>query len=182
MLLQYSKLLIHPRERPVRVISASREIVSWTLSGLFYYHAELVETRQDAMDLIHERFWNQTQAGLSWFDHRYFCDLDDYAYAFDHVLGYTRIAHPDLDLLLYRMEDLSRLEAPIGAFLGVSGLRFCRRNAGSDKPYAEIFAWALRNFKLPGNVLSTLYDSQFMRFFYSDEERQRSYERWVRPD
>jgi hypothetical protein len=38
----------------------------------------------------------------------------------------------------------------------------------------------MRDFRLPGNLLSSLYDSAYMRHFYSDVERERAYARWVR--
>lgn len=180
--LPYSTILVHPRERPVKVISASREIVSWTLSGVFQYHGAAILNVADAVAMVEEHFWNQCQNGLRWFDHRYFCDLDVYAHPFDHDAGWSRIQHGGIDLLLYRQEDLSRLEAPLAAFFDLDALRLPQRNVGGDKGYAELYGRVMREFRLPGNLLSSLYETPYMRHFYSDAERERAYARWVRAD
>ncbi len=178
--LPYSSILVHPRERPVKVISATREIVSWTLSGIFQYHGGAILCTADAIEMIEQRFWNQCQSGLSWFDHRYFCDLDVYAHPFDHDAGWSRIRHEGIDLLLYRQEDLPRMEAPLAAFFDLDTLRLPQRNVGGDKGYAELYGRVMREFRLPGNLLSSLYDTAFMRHFYSDAEREKAYARWAR--
>lgn len=178
--LPYSSILVHPRERPVKVISAAREIVSWALSGMFHFHGAATLNVADAVAMVEERFWSQCQNGLRWFDHRYFCGLDVYAHPFDHDAGWRRIRYGGIDLLLYRQEDLSRLEAPLAAFLDLGTLRLPKRNVGEDKGYADLYRNVMREFRLPGNLLSTLYDTPYMRHFYSDAERERAYARWVR--
>lgn len=178
--LPYSSILVHPRERPVKVISAAREIVSWALSGLFHHHGASTVNIADAIAMVEERFWNHCQDGLRWFDHRYFCDLDVYAHPFDHASGWGRIQHDGIDLLLYRQEDLPRLEMPLAKFLDVDTLRFSQHNVGDDKGYADLYRRVMREFRLPGNLLSSLYDTPYMRHFYSDAERERAYARWVR--
>lgn len=180
--LPYSSILVHPRERPVKVISAAREIVSWALSGMFHNRGAVTLNVADAVAMVEERFWNQCQNGLRWFDHRYFCDLDVYAHPFDHDAGWSRIAHDGIDLLLYRQEDLSRLEAPLAAFFDLDTLRLPQRNVGEDKGYADLYRKVMREFRMPGNLLSSLYDTPYMRHFYSDAERERAYARWVRTD
>lgn len=180
--MSYSSILVHLRERPVRVISATREIVSWALSGIFQHHGAASLNVADAVALVEDRFWNQCQDGLRWFDHRYFCDLDVYAHPFDHASGWSRIHHAGIDLLLYRQEDLPRLEVPLAAFFELDALRLPQRNVGGDKGYAELYRKVVREFRLPGNLLSSLYDTAYMRHFYSDAERERAYSRWARAD
>jgi Putative capsular polysaccharide synthesis protein len=178
--LPYSQILAHSRETPVRVISGVRDIVSWTLSGLFQYHGHHLCSVADMKTMIEERFWEQCRNGLRWFDHGYFCGLDVYAHPFDHAVGYARIEHDPIALFVYRQEHLDRLAEPMAGFVGLPQLRLSAYNDGSRKAYAELYAGVLRDFRLPGNLLSTLYDSPFMRHFYSDAERERGYARWVR--
>lgn len=180
--LPYSRILVHERAVPVKVISAVREIVSWALSGLFQYHGAATMNPADAVAMVEERFWEMCSNGLRWFDHRYFCDLDVYAHSFDHARGWTRIEHGGIDLLLYRQEDLQRLETPLAAFLDLPGCALTYCNVGDDKGYAGLYRQVFREFRLPGNLLSALYDSPYMRHFYSDTEREHAYARWARKD
>lgn len=174
----YSRILVHDRDEPVKVISATREIVSWTLSGLFQYHGDRMLNATDAGALIEEHFWNQCKSGLEWFDHQYYCGLDVYAHPFDPAEGYTRIRHPGMDLMIYRQEDLPRLEKPIAEFLGLPELSFQTRNVGDRKAYSSIYTTMLRNTRLPAALLDELYDTPFMRHFYSDAERDKARARW----
>lgn len=178
--LPYSRILVHERATPVKVISGAREIVSWTLSGLFQYHGAATINPDDARRLVEERFWHTCLNGLRWFDHRYHCDLDVYAHPFEHADGCARIAHEGIDLFLYRQEDMSRLETRFAGFLDLPQFSLGHRNVGEDKGYSGFYRSVLREFRLPGNLLSTLYDTPFMRHFYSDQEREVAYARWVR--
>ncbi len=178
--LPYTRILVHERERPVKVISATREIVSWALSGLFQYHGASTLNEADAVALVEERFWPMCQNGLRWFEHRYYCGLDVYAHPFDHAAGCVRIDHPGIELFIYRQEDLPRMEAPLAAFLELPQLRMPHRNVGDGKGYSDLYRRIMREFRMPGNLLSRLYDTPFMRHFYSDAEREAGYARWVR--
>ncbi len=55
-----------------------------------------------------------------------------------------------------------------------------QRNVGDEKGYADLYRKVMREFRMPGNLLSSLYDTPYMRHFYSDIERERAYSRWVR--
>lgn len=180
--LPYANLLVHPRDEPVKVLSAAREIVSWTLSSLFQYHGTGVANPVDAVAMVEERFWQLCRNGLDWFDHGYFCGLDVYRHPFSHEAGFTRIAHGGIDLLVYRQEDLPRLAPALGDFMGLPALYLSAHNVGGDKGYSGVYARVMREFRLPGNLLSTIYDSPYMRHFYSDAEREAGYARWRRRD
>lgn len=176
--LRYSRILVHDRDEPIKVISATREIVSWTLSGLFQYHGERMLNAADAKALVEGHFWNQCESGLNWFGHQYYCGLDVYAHPFNHADGYTCIQHPGVDLMIYRQEDLPRMEGPIAEFLGLPELHLRQRNVGSRKEYSSMYTTMLRNTRLPAALLDELYDTPFMRHFYSDAERDEARARW----
>lgn len=178
--LPYSRILVHERERPVKVISGVREIVSWAISGHFQYLGGAMLNVRDAIAMVEDHFWASCQNGLHWFDHRYFCDLDVYAAPFDHAAGASRIQHAGIDLLIYRQEQLSGLGPVFADFLALPGFDIGADNVGGGKTYAALYREVVRRFRLPGNLLSTLYESPFMRHFYSDDERQQAYRRWVR--
>lgn len=175
----YRQLLLRDRAAPLQVISGTREIVSWTLASLFQYFGPGLDTVDAARALVEGRFLEIAQGGLSWFDHRYFCGLDVYATPFPHAEGAVRIRHPQLDLLVYRQEDMSRLSATFGGFLSIPGFALGHANVGEVKPYAGLYRAFQQAFRLPGNLLATLYDTPYMQHFYTDDEREAAYRRWV---
>ena len=183
----YPRVLAHPRHAPVKVISAAREIVSRVLSG----HLQYLDTRPGAVgdSLTREQVEAHIEANFdqdcdivaSWFDHGYYCGLDVYAVPFPHDKGCVRLQHDALDLLIYRQEDLGRLESEIGAFIEWPGFRLQQANAASGKSYAELHAWLMATFTLHGNTLARLYDTPYMRHFYSEQEREQFLHYWRMP-
>lgn len=177
--LPYRELLLRKRGRPLQVISGTREIVSWALASLFQYFGADLESPGQALALVEERFLETCEAGLAWFDHRYFCGLDVYAHAFPHEAGALRIGHAPLDLLVYRQEDLGRLSDAFAAFLGIPGFRIGQANVGDGKAYSSLYRDFLGSARFPGNLVARLYEHPFMAHFYSDSEREQAYARWV---
>jgi len=175
----YRQLLLRPRDKPVQVISATREIVSWTIASLFQYFGREFASTDEARALFEERFWETAQAGLSWFDHGYFCGLDVYRTPFPHEAGMVRIVHPPIDLLVYRQEDLPRLSGELAGFLGMPDFVLGEANVGETKDYSDMYREFAADFRLPGNLLARLYDEPMMRHFYSDDEREAGFRRWV---
>jgi hypothetical protein len=177
--LPYRELLLRERAAPLQVLSGTREIVSWGLASLFQYFGGEIASPADARELVEVRFWDTCQAGLTWFDHQYFCGLDVYATPFPHAEGSVRIAHPKLDLMIYRQEDMPRLAPALGEFLAIPGFAPGHANVGEDKAYSALYREFMRDFRMPGNLLASLYDTPFMQHFYSDDEREAAYRRWV---
>ncbi|GAB2497571.1 putative capsular polysaccharide synthesis family protein [Arenimonas alkanexedens] len=177
--LPYRQLLLHPRERPVQVLSGTREIVSWALASLFQYFGSEFNSLSQARAMVEERFVETCEAGLSWFDHQYYCGLDVYAHAFPHEKGAVRIRHAPIDLVVYRQEDLPRLSDTLGEFMSIPEFQIGRANTGGAKEYSELYHSFLRDARFPGNLLARLYDSPLMRHFYSDAEREQAYQRWL---
>lgn len=175
----YRDILLRPRERPLQVLSGTREIVSWALAGIFQYFGGQLQSLEQAAQMTEERFLEICESGLTWFDHQYFCGLDVYAHPFPVDAGAVRITHGPLDLLVYRQEDMRRISGVVGEFLGIPGFSIGKANAGEGKPYASVYREFLASVRFPGNVLARLYDRPFMRHFYSDAEREEAYARWV---
>lgn len=177
--LPYSYLLNRKRDRPLRIVSATRDIVSWALAGLFQVVPDDCICDQAIEEWVDLRFWEVCRSGLEWFDHGYFQGLDVYAQDFQPSLGYQIIRHGDSSVLIYRVEDLERVSPHLAEFVGAPQLSIDRRNQGSRKGYAETYARVRKHFRLPGNLLGQLLDSRFMSHFYAESERQALFERWV---
>lgn len=177
--LPYSQLLVHPRPEPVKVISASRELVSWVLSSVLQWHGPSAPSMAALVDVIEHEFWTRCQHGATWFDHQYFCGLDVMRHPFDTAAGWSRIRHEGIDLLVYRQEDLAGLGDVLADFIGVPRTPLKAHNVGEAKRGSAMYMQVYRDFKVPGNALARLYETPFMRTFYSDDERERFFDRWV---
>jgi hypothetical protein len=185
--ISYRQIVRHPRERPLRVISASREIVSRVLAGAFQYlstdglDAPGPITVDQVNDYLARSFRNDCEIIANWFDHQFYCGLDIYRHSFDHQRGYIRIGNPTMELFLYRVEDLPRLDAALAEFVEIPGFGAHRKNCGQQKLYSEAYRQLMASYTVPRAVLEELYATNYMRFFYSDEERARFLEYWSHP-
>ncbi|HEY8587563.1 MAG TPA: putative capsular polysaccharide synthesis family protein [Rhodanobacter sp.] len=184
--LSYAHILGRPREKPVRVISAGREVVSRVISGAFQF-MESSQTGEGLPDVertvahLEDSFLHDCDVVTSWFDHQFHCGLDIYAHDFDHENGYVRLRNDSVDLFLYRQEDIGKLEKPLAEFLKLPDFKLSRRNGSDAKDYKEAYKHVMRNLVLPKAVLEELYETKYMRFFFSDEELRHFMEYWRSP-
>ena len=183
----YRQIVHHPRRQALRIISASREIVSRVLSGAFQYlstnglDSSGVIGMDRVYDYLEKSFFNDCEVIAGWFDHQFYCGLDIFSHPFDHQQGHVRINHPVVELFLYRVEDLPRLDSALAEFLGMPGFRVQRKNVGEEKNYNKAYRQLLATYTVPRKVLDELYATRYMRHFYSDEERAGLKEYWSHP-
>lgn len=183
----YREVFLREKPRRMRVISGVREIVSRVLAGYLQYLDSVARWGESEMgaerilELMNIAFLTDADLILNWFDHQYFTGLDVYQTPFDHAAGHTVIDHERFSLLIYRQEDLGRMEAPLGAFLDIEEFSLGRENAARTKAYARSYAALQARFVVPEEVLSDLYRSRYMRHFYTDAERQRFFDYWRKP-
>lgn len=183
----YREIVHQPREQALRVISASREIVSRVLSGAFQYLSTNGVDRPGMIDIDRARdylersFSNDCEVVANWFDHQFYCGLDIFSHSFDHQRGQVRIHHPTVELFLYRVEDLPRLDDALADFLGIPGFHVQRKNVGGEKSYNQAYRQLMASYTVPTKLLDELYSTRYMRYFYSDQERARFREYWSHP-
>lgn len=185
--LSYPDVVNLPRQKPIRVISAGRDIVAQTLSGAFQYLSTIrVECGgRTSLELVHQylekSFESNSRILSGWFDHKFYSDMDIYAHEFDHRRGFVRLSNDTIDLFLYRQEALSGLETELGQFLEIEKPHLQRANSAGTKKYGPEYRQLFDNYVVPSQLLQELYSTNYMRFFFSEEERNVLMERWSRP-
>lgn len=92
-----------------------------------------------------------------------------------------RIYHGDnADLLLIRLENLDQCAAAaFKAYLGVDGFSLISANVATDKVYAPLYRAFKSRIRLPQDYIDRMYDAEYSRHFYSDEEIQQFRRRWT---
>lgn len=181
--LSYAHILGHAREKPVRVISAAREVVSRVISGALQY-LDTMRSSNGSLDVggvvahLEDAFLHDCDVITGWFNHKFFCELDIYAHRFDHERGYVQLCNDTVNLFLYRQENLVNIERPLAQFIGLPKFRLQRVNAAREKSYSEIYSFLMRRFVVPRNILSELYATPYMKFFFSNQERESLINYW----
>jgi hypothetical protein len=105
--------------------------------------------------------------------------IDVFSSEFPKLKGYKIFQEDHADVLLIRLENLDDCaHDAFREFLGIEALTLIDTNVGNKKAYAPLY----RRFKdvitLPDIYIDRLYNSRYMRHFYSEEEIARFRAKW----
>ena len=183
----YEKLVL-PRH-PLKVITLVREPVGRNVSAYFqnleeFWPGENPHERVPMDELIRgflEKFPHH--APLTWFDREFhkFLGIDVFAHPFPQDTGMGRISAPPHEVLILRveMDDAVKGEA-LAKFLGLERLAFVQKNVSSGKSYADAYRRFKTALRLPASYVDEMLGSKYARHFYSDAERARLREQWLK--
>jgi hypothetical protein len=166
----------------VQIIAAVREPISLALSSVFenhhYFFANLeTATLADFVSVLSRariyRFQN-------WFDLELnaLTGMRVYQKPFSPRIGYAIYENSFARVLVYRLDALPKLRVMLRDFLGCELPDVIIRNRGEAKEYAELYAWAKANVRLPEEFVARQVNSPMIRHFYSPEERAEFQRRW----
>ena len=83
------------------------------------------------------------------------------------------------DILVLRLEDLDRCaEKAFEAFIGIKNLKLLKQNVSGEKNYAALYRKFKETIVFPKSYIDALYDSKYMRHFYSHGEIEEFRSRW----
>lgn len=117
--------------------------------------------------------WFETQMQPMW-------DIDIYAVPFDKERGFMIYRSERADLLLIRLEDLNECASQaFDEFLNFKDFKLVNANIGDEKEYKELYT-KFKAHPLPVKFIESMYDSHFMRHFYSDEETIKLKKIWLK--
>ncbi len=110
---------------------------------------------------------------LNWFDQELepVTGIDVYATPFDYDNGYEMYENDVCRVLLIRFENLASVATEaFEAFFGRPAMALRRRNVGASKAYSKLYQQFRREATFPESTLDEIYDSQYVKHFYSGAE------------
>ena len=120
---------------------------------------------------------------FEWFNQEFkkVIGIDVFAYPFDKERGYSIIKQGNIELLLLKVEKLDELKGIVGDFLGIPDFQMENRNIGREKTYRFALQTYKENFVLSQSMLEKIYKkNRYMQYFYTEEEREGFYHKWLR--
>lgn len=184
-----------PGDRKWRVITLIRDPVARNISAFFQIfpiHYPRVMKRfiadrvpaedrsREMMSLFLDDF-DKHMLPVEWFDRHMkpSFDIDVYDEAFDPDLGYRIYENDRARLLLIRLEDLRQSAGPaLKAFMGIEEVALLPANISGDKDYAREYRLFKDHIRLTEHYIDSLYETRYMRHFYSDAEIARLRKKW----
>jgi len=93
--------------------------------------------------------------------------------------GYEIYKADRVELLVIRLESLADVAAPaFREFLGIEDFQLVNSNIGAKKVYAPLYSAFKRHVVIDSDYAAKLYDSDYMRTFYSSEEISQASAQW----
>ena len=172
----------------VRPLSARADVsAQYVIDTLAQTWRDVIERREP--DSTFEWFlWFMTGAFRGWFSEEFTA-----AYGIDLLAltprswsGSRRIDTGDLEILLYRAEDMAPsatehadLLRRASAFLDTSLAGFPKVNTSDTRRSKSLSAEVQNRFRLPRVLIDAIYDAPIVRYFYRDDEIAGFRERWL---
>jgi len=186
--------LINARDkRHIKIITLAREPISRNISSFFYNVHKYVPDFDnysiedtsvvEALKLHFLDNFPEHEYAINWFDDelKKTFGLDIYENEFSPGKGYTIISHGTVEVLLIKLEKLKEC-APYAfhEFMGIQDFRLVNSNIGDDQPYSKFYRKFLQEVRLPDQYIDRMYNSRYMKYFYSEEELDEFRGIWMR--
>lgn len=181
-------------QRPVRIITLTREPISRVVSFVFQdWKKKLPEMdASGSVDpgLVRERIIKilsghngNSDPGL-WFEQELkgCFGIDVFSRPYDFDRGYAIYENDRAKVLLIRLEDLNRsMGSALSTFLGrdLHDVDSAGANLGEDKRYAAALAEAKETLDVPDDVLAKVVGTRYFKHFY-ESDREKVIRRWTR--
>lgn len=168
----------------IKLIVGVREPVSRNISGYFQTltHRERGVTVDSCIDSFYAHCPHFLP--LMWFDIELKKNLgiDVYNYPFDKDKGYVRIKEGDFDIFIYQMERLANLQPELSEYLGVPSFEINRVNDAADKWLGALYRSFTEEFKPSESYMEMLYESKYVKHFYSERDVAGFIRKWSKKD
>ena len=94
--------------------------------------------------------------------------------------GYGIYRSERVDLLVLKVESLAHCGGKaLAEFLGIDEVRIISRNIGAEKAYASLYDAFKKNVVINAEYADMLYESEYMRTFYSSTEMATARAKWL---
>ncbi len=180
----------HLDEREWKIISIVREPVARNVSAFFldierffnnffvrYQNNEI--TLQEMTDVFINEFPHDMP--LDWFDVEMKAPfgIDVFEQDYDAQKGYMIIQHDHVSLLVIKLEKLdSCFKTAFLEFFGKQPESLVNTHVTNDDKSFSMYKEFLREVELPDSYLDRMYDCQYVRHFFTQEEIQNFRKKW----
>jgi len=176
--------------RPVKIITLVRDPFAREISNFFQNLVDFVPgsldeyTKKELFAHFNEKVNFNYQ--LEWFDKEFirYTGINIYTYPFNHKKGYTIIKKSGFHILAFKLESLNfTYSHALKKFLGKKINQLEVSNKSSQKVgVPPVLKYFKTKFRLNDEYINRVYDSKYVRHFYTEEEIMLFKKRWSEND
>lgn len=175
-------ILDHAGKRKIKVITLYREPVMRELSNLFQNWKHLYDDiEQESYAELSSRIEKADyQYALNWFDSEFknYMDVDLYSLPFNPEKGFEIYTFGKVDILCIKLEQLDEVwDIALKQFTGYN-FSLKTENISSRKKGSDQYSYLKKNIKLKKLKLDAIYQSKYIKHFYSQNEIDSFYSKW----
>jgi hypothetical protein len=182
------KILYHIQKNPkkrIKIITLIREPIIRDISDFFQNWGSEYNNIDDigiekVSQIIEE---NTHEYTLNWFDSEFknYLGFNIYDIPFNKEDGYSIYNLKNADILCLKLESLNKAgEKSLKEFLGIR-INFFNKNTSLDKVGKNLYLEVKEKYKASKNKLSVVYNSKFVKHFYTAKEIEVFEGRWGKP-
>jgi len=175
------------RGHPLNIITLVRDPISRNISA-YFNNLHLIWGIPDAyekksLDELVAGFWEREthELPIEWIDREFreILGVDIYAHPFPHDRGVQFLQSDNRNFLIMQLGLSDEIKGEsVCKFLGIDHLKMVRANTAEAKAYAAIYKKFLHEVEIPEWYVEKMFNSQFARHFFSEQERQARMEYW----
>lgn len=131
------------------------------------------ENLENSFFILSEMIMEYKMDEFSWFlyEIKRVFGIDVYQEPFNKEKGYGFIRKGNVEIFIYKLEALNRLEGVIGDFLGQEGFQLKNVNVGGEKIYSKTYQALKNEIKISNQYFEYYYNNNTeYSHFYTDEE------------
>jgi hypothetical protein len=180
----YASLRNNPRHR-VKIITMVREPMVREISDIFQNWKGLLKVNsieEVPLEKLRNYLDNHNHDYvLNWFDTEFkeYLGFDIYAHPFNKEKGYSIYKLPSVDILCVSTEKIDVcIREAMKEFAGMDIAPAASANKSENKEGKELYRQLVNNYKAPAEKIKLLYDSKYVRHFYTEKEIEGFIRRW----
>lgn len=174
---------------PLKIITLTRDPIARNISA-YFQNLDAIHQERDVHEKVSIEGLISTFLAeydhaipLTWFERelRDVTGINVYDHEFPKDKGFQVIERGTIRALIMQVELTNDVKLRlIREFIGHPGFSLKERNIASAKHYSAQYKEFVRRIKLPQEYVERLLESKYARHFYSDSDRARFREKWLR--
>jgi len=163
----------------VNIITVVRDPISIEISSYFQNKVKFDFSFKSQDELINY-LRNRNFEDGTWFDNeiKEVIGIDVFNKEFDKKTGYSVIENDNIRVLVLKLERINDVgESALSEFTSKK-IHLVKSNVAKEKKYVDEYLATKKNFTVPKEILDYVYNSKYVRHFYTDKEIEKFKVKW----